>query len=83
MLANPLIWFQNRELTFVPSHFIKCPTPVIPDAKLWIYNKISGRFCLVESVAIEDFLAHNEITVYFENEQDATLYELIWAGSSK
>jgi hypothetical protein len=85
MNVDPLIWFQERELPFVPNHFIKCPTPTTNKSREWITNKITGRFCFSETNSSDDFVTMISLIrfVYFENERDAMLYELIWAGSSE
>jgi hypothetical protein len=76
MIVNPVVWYAERELDFVPRHFIKCPTNVTPDSKHYIENKTSGRYAYATSI-------ENYTFVYFEDERDATVYELIWAGSEK
>ena len=77
MIINPLIWYAERELKFVPRHFIKCPTTCTWEARIWIQNKIAGRFAFAPAdVSVNDFF------VFFEDEKDAMLYELIWASAS-
>lgn len=80
-MVNPLIWFMERELNFVPCHFIKCPTPITSDSKQWVQNKTNGRFAFAP-LDEQDRLVTNNVCVFFEDEKDATLYELLWAGSS-
>lgn len=85
MNINPVIWFSERELKFVPKHFIKCPSLTTAESRHWIYNKSQGRFAFSEGVA-RDFKAlvlntMNEHYVYFEDRADATMYELLWTNS--
>ncbi len=90
MILNPAIWYAERELTLIPPHFVKCPTPVTTDSLDWIRNKTIGRFVLGPidtdksspirgiSLSMRDY---NKYYVYFESTSDATLYELYWSGS--
>jgi hypothetical protein len=83
VIVNPYIWYAERELTHVPPHFIKCPTPVSDDSKFWIINKTSGRYAFNVAMTnnVQELLL-DVIYVHFENSSDATLYELIWAGKN-
>jgi hypothetical protein len=81
-LANPMVWYSDRELPFVPNHFIKCPTPVTVTNTKWILNKTVGRYAFCHELTLERAnLVFDDQRVYFENEKDAMLYELLWAGS--
>ena len=77
MIVNPLIWYAERELSFVPRHFIKCPTPLNSQSINWVKNKITGRFAIAADPIVTDSY------VYFEDQKDVTLYEIIWAGTSQ
>lgn len=81
MMFNPLVWFAERELDFVPHHFIKCPTPINFQSKQWVQNKTNGRYTFAP-LDPSDRLVTNVICVYFEDEKDAVMYELIWSSSS-
>jgi hypothetical protein len=72
---NLMTWYANRELDFCPKHFIKATTPLTDDSKLWIYEKCVGRFY----TDAEDSLFLFGETVYFEDPQEAVLYELTWS----
>ena len=79
MIANPYIWFGQLELTFVPKHFIKCPSTVSIASKYWVINNATGRFAFAEG----DERGHslfNDIYVYFENNADAIMFELLWSS---
>ena len=84
MTIDPIIWYANRELEFIPNHFIKCSTPVTTANMQWTRNKTTGRyaFCNETTVSRTNLLFDGR-RVYFENERDAMLYELLWAGSSE
>jgi hypothetical protein len=81
MIINPIIWFAERELDFVPRHFIKCPTPLNFQSKQWVQNKTNGRYAFVP-LDRSGMLTTIELCVCFEDQKDATMYELLWAGSS-
>lgn len=73
---------MERELNFMPHHFIVSKIPINTDSKNWIYENLHGRFCLVESINDQE-LSHPIdfwITSFpaFENPQEAILYELTW-----
>jgi hypothetical protein len=79
MNINPLIWYAERELKFIPRHFIKCPTTCSWAARTWIQNKITGRFAFAP--ADDKLSTSSDMAVFFEDEKDAMLYELIWASA--
>lgn len=82
MIVNPIIWFAERQLNYVPHHFIKCPTQLTLKSKQWVQNNISGRYAFADGIDTSDLLRTTQ-NVYFEDQKDVTLYELIWAGSSE
>ena len=63
-------WFMERELELVPSHFIKVSTPITPESKEWILEKLCGRFGLVGSLCFDRKLPA------FEDPSEASFYEL-------
>lgn len=91
MILNPVIWFANREVSLVPKHFIKCPSPVNDVAKQWIINKSQGRYSfstyLDEGEPSDDFSAilllysDPKSFVYFENSEDALMYNLLFSDN--
>jgi hypothetical protein len=83
MTVDPIIWYANRELEFIPNHFIKCPTPVTTANMQWTRNKTTGRYAFCNETTSRTNLLFDGRRVYFENERDAMLYELLWAGSSE
>ena len=41
---DPASWFTERELKYTPKHFVVSTTPLTVDSKIWILNKLKGRF---------------------------------------
>lgn len=76
-----MIWYSEREINIVPPHFFKCPSFITPDSLFWVQNKSKSRYVLVDSPAEPDQVLSNHKLVYFEDQKDATMYELLWSGS--
>lgn len=83
---NPQVWFGERFLSFTPVHFCIATTPLTSQSKLWIYNKLSGRFSIVNNTIDSDSLDSLSVFVglvsgrpAFEDPKEATLYELTWS----
>lgn len=76
MDINLYTWFTERELDFCPKHFIATNTPVDTEKKLWILEKLNGRFYL--GIKSKDFLMSEQYP-YFEDPQEAVYYELTWS----
>jgi hypothetical protein len=66
-------WFMDRELDFVPSHFVVSKTALTVDAKIWILEKLTGRFSIT---ANEGFFG--SLSPAFEDPKEALFYELTW-----
>jgi len=81
VIVNPLIWFAERELDFVPRHFIKCPTTLNFQSKQWVQNNTSGRYAFAPMETDGKFIT-SSFCVYFEDEKDAMMYELLWASAA-
>jgi hypothetical protein len=64
-------WFTERELSVNPKHFTKTSTPLTPEAKAWILEKLHGRFSRYSKNINESFPA-------FEDPKEAVFYELTW-----
>jgi hypothetical protein len=82
---NLMTWFSERELDFCPKHFVKTNTPLSPERREWIVENCKGRY-YVQS--INDFTGVNLLSLddlmefavpYFEDPQEAILYELKWS----
>ena len=81
---NPLTWFSERKLAFRPKHFVVVKTPITTESELWIYNNLTGRFCLEElslnhsGNLIDDFFGFDKYPA-FEDPKEAMLFELTWS----
>jgi len=69
---NLMTWFGKRQLDFCPKHFIKVSTSVDDNSIKWIQDRLTGRFYITD----EGFFYHS---VYFEDPQEAILFELTWS----
>lgn len=70
---NLYTWFMDRELDFVPSHFVTSKTALTDDSRLWILEKLTGRFAITGT---EGFFG--SLTPSFEDPKEAVFYELTW-----
>ncbi len=68
---NLIQWFTERELDFIPDHFVKTSTPINNESMSWILEKLRGRF----AVSTQSFM---EICPAFEDPKEAVFYELTW-----
>lgn len=66
-------WFMNRELDFVPSHFVKSKTSLTDESRMWILEKLTGRFAIIGN---EGFFG--SLAPAFEDSKEALFYELTW-----
>jgi hypothetical protein len=64
---------MNRELGFAPDHFVVSKTPITDESKIWIQEKLSGRYALAP---VEN--AFLEYAPSFEDPKEAVFYELTW-----
>jgi len=67
-------WFTERELSVNPNHFIKTSTPMTPESKAWILEKLHGRFS-------KYYLNNQNLDGFgfcptFEDPKEALFYEL-------
>ena len=74
---NLLTWFGQRELDYCPKHFVKANTQVTKQSKLWVLEKLSGRFFISNSVMT--LFSDSEGVIYFEDPQEAVFYEIAWS----
>lgn len=78
---NPIVWFSNRELPFVPKHFVRAPTPVNTQSLFWVKTRLTGRYSY--QVNHENTIVFNEsMLIYFEDPTEMTMYELRWSGTN-
>ena len=78
---DPTSWFSERELKYTPKHFIVSKTPLTNESKIWILNKLKGRFSVTFTEdTIDDFLVLHLIgNPAFEDPKEAIFYELTWS----
>ena len=80
----PSNWYANRELTYTPKHFVISSTPLTSESKVWILNKLAGRFSVVKwSEETDDTLlsifSEVEARPAFEDPKELVFYELTWS----
>ena len=66
-------WFGSRKLDFAPAHFVKVNTHINEESKVWIQEKLQGRYSLYP--AEDSFFA---VIPAFEDPKEALFYELTW-----
>ena len=72
--VNLYTWFMERELNFAPGHFVASNTPLTDESKIWIFEKLSGRFSV--STSANGFFGAQMPS--FEDPKEALFYELTW-----
>jgi len=73
-------WMDYRLLDYKPLHFVTARTPVTDEAKLWIREKLKGRYCfLATDDSTFNILSSIIEVVSFEDPKDAVFYELTWS----
>lgn len=71
-------WNKAREVSFCPKHFTPTNTPLTEEAKLWVLERLHGRY-YVGLNTFRSSIFENIATIYFEDPQEAVLYELTWS----
>jgi hypothetical protein len=69
-------WFTERELSVNPKHFTKTSTLLTPEAKVWILEKLHGRFSTYHKTN-DSFMSSGSCPT-FEDPKEAVFYELTW-----
>lgn len=59
-------WYMDRELKYVPKHFVLTTATHTNDSRNWILEKLTGRFCTSWKY------------VAFEDPKEALFYQLVW-----
>lgn len=77
MNINLYTWFSERELKYCPLHFVPSQTPITQESKLWIFESLKGRF-FISNGTKNDLFSFDEYP-YFEDPQEAVMYELKWS----
>lgn len=76
---NLITWYSDRELDFCPKHFIKTNTILTDQSKNWILEKCVGRFYIQSMNDGENLFFYGDTVPYFEDPQEAVMYELVWS----
>ena len=87
---DPITWYSERQLSFTPAHFTISITPLSAESETWVFNKLSGRFSIVNDLGptLEDEITPSKISILefmiqsyiaFEDPNEAILYELMWS----
>lgn len=71
-------WFMDRELEFVPDHFVISKTPVTSDSKIWILEKLTGRFAMGDNKSVSTYTFSGSYPA-FEDPKELVFYELTWS----
>jgi len=72
---NLYTWYQQRQLDYCPIHFVATNTPLTSESKMWVLERLQGRFFLPQILSLQS----NEAPPYFEDPEEAVLYELTWS----
>ncbi len=78
---NPQLWYGERNLTYVPRHFIKAPTTITTESELWVITSLQGRYAIIDDIDFINLVMNSNKTIYFEDPKEAMMYELRWSGS--
>lgn len=71
LTINIETWLTDRELSYCPKHFVKANTPLFDKSKIWILERLHGRFYIQND--------HLSFIPFFEDPEEAMLYELTWS----
>jgi hypothetical protein len=74
-----MTWFSERQLEFCPKHFVKANTSIDDEKKLWVLEKLTGRFCILPSSIGLQSLFDTDDVIYFEDPKEAVFYDLTWS----
>jgi len=78
MKINIDTWNKAREVSYCPKHFIPTSTPLTEEAKLWVLERLHGRYFIALN-GLRTSIFDNHVIIYFEDPQEAVLYELTWS----
>lgn len=70
-------WYGQRELSFCPSHFVICDTPLTNESLNWVIGKLKGRYAILTQNTT--MLNHFSNKIAFEDSKEAMFYELTWS----
>lgn len=75
-------WNKQRELPFCPKHFVTTNTPLTEQSKLWVLEKLHGRYHITgkrRNLFSQQSIFDDDVFISFEDPQEATFYELTWS----
>ena len=78
---NLQIWYSDRELEFVPPHFMRVETTLSEESLFWVQSRLQGRYS-VQIVYENNVLFTEKNSIYFEDPVEAMLFELRWSGTN-
>ncbi len=78
MKLNIDTWNKSREVSFCPKHFIPTTAPLTSEAKLWVLERLQGRY-FITLMSRRNTVFDHYAKIYFEDPQEAVLYELTWS----
>jgi hypothetical protein len=76
---NLLTWFSRRKVDYLPKHFVPTNTPIDGNKHLWVLEKCRGRYFIGSKDSNELSFLFHEDNIFFEDPQEAVLYELTWS----
>ncbi len=76
---NLQTWFVERELNYVPAHFVIVKTPLTEESREWILEKLQGRFAIVVNPTYTPSNLSTHTYAAFEDPKEAVFYELTWS----
>jgi hypothetical protein len=71
-------WNNAREVNYCPKHFTSTTAPLSEEAKLWVLERLHGRYYIGLN-SYRNTIFDTTATIYFEDPQEAVLYELTWS----
>ena len=76
---NLYTWFTERELKYIPSHFVLVNSGVTTESRQWVLEKLQGRFAT--SATLFDAYSNTvpKVRIAFEDPKEAVFYELTWS----
>jgi len=90
-MINPLDWYDEKFLTYIPVHFTKLkypPSGIQLEVLEWIYNNVDGRFAIAIMVNASEYDNKTDTPTWFtsphienkyiafENPSDATMFAM-------
>ena len=78
--ANPLNFFEARQLPVLPQHFETISTPVVYNIELsiskWIQTNLKGRYYIGRGVEVKNNSVEQVLKIGFEDHKEASYFML-------